>query len=88
MNVLITGGTGLIGTAFIKQFNNLNFTVLVRSIAKAKAILPAQVALISSLDELTNLDDFDAVINLAGEPIIDKRWRDKQKDIICQSRWH
>ena len=88
MNVLITGGTGLIGTAFIKQFNNLNFTVLVRSIAKAKATLPAHVALISSLDQLANLDDFDAVINLAGEPIIDKRWRDKQKDIICQSRWH
>ncbi len=87
MKILITGGTGLIGTAFIRQFSNLHITVLTRSLAKAKALLPAEVKLIDSLQHLANLDDFDAVINLAGEPIIDKRWRARQKDIICQSRW-
>ena len=85
--VLITGGTGLIGSAFIRQFSDLHITVLTRSIPKAKALLPATVELIDSLDQLPNLDAFDAVINLAGEPIIDKRWSKRQKHIICQSRW-
>ena len=88
MKILITGGTGLIGLAFIRQFKECQFTVLTRSIPKAKAVLPASVKLIDSLEDLQNLDAFDAVINLAGEPIIDKRWSDKQKVVICQSRWH
>jgi uncharacterized protein (TIGR01777 family) len=90
MNILMTGGTGLIGQAFIRQFDDHQFTVLSRSKpnkANASSALPATVNLIDSLDRLHNLDDFDAVINLAGEPIIDKRWSPKQKHIICQSRW-
>ena len=87
MNILITGGTGLIGQAFIRLFGDHQFTVLTRSIQNNKAALPAAVSLIDSLEHLQNLDGFDAVINLAGEPIIDKRWSPKQKHIICQSRW-
>lgn len=87
MKILITGGTGLIGSAFIHQFNSHQFTVLSRSLSKASTILPSSIQLIDSLQHLDNLDDFDAVINLAGEPIIDKRWSAKQKKNICQSRW-
>lgn len=86
MNILITGGTGLIGSSFIKQFNGYTFTVLTRFPSKAKTQLPDSVEFISSLAKLQSLDDFDAVINLVGEPIIDKRWSDKQKSIITQSR--
>ncbi len=88
MKVLITGGTGLIAQAFIKRFiKELKFTVLTRSPKAAKKKLPTSVDLIDSLDKLNNLNDFDAVINLAGEPIIDKRWHEQQKQLICQSRW-
>tara|TARA_B110001469_G_scaffold108537_1_gene109218 strand:+ start:1751 stop:2662 length:912 start_codon:yes stop_codon:yes gene_type:complete len=90
MNILITGGTGLIGRAFIKQFDSHHYTVLSRSKLGASnktTALPEQVTLIHSLDHLHNLDLFDAVINLAGEPIIDKRWSAKQKQVIRDSRW-
>lgn len=87
MNILITGGTGLIGSAFIQRFSGCDFTVLTRSISKAQRVLPDSVTLIDSLGSLHNLDTFDAVINLAGEPIIDKRWSDQQKELICNSRW-
>lgn len=96
MKILMTGGTGLIGEAFIRHFSDHQFTVLTRSVpfqlAKQSALnsnpaMPVRVGFIDSLDQLQNLNDFDAVINLAGEPIIDKRWSSKQKHIICQSRW-
>lgn len=90
MKILMTGGTGLIGQAFIQQFGDHQFTVLTRSIPAVmsnKAAWPKALNFIDSLDHFHNLDEFDAVINLAGEPIIDKRWSVKQKHIICQSRW-
>ncbi len=88
MNILITGGTGLIGNAFIHQYcAQYQFTVLSRSPLQAKKQLPADVIIIDTLSSLSDLNDFDAVINLAGEPIIDKRWSKQQKQIICDSRW-
>ncbi len=88
MNILITGGSGLIGKALcnkLKQENNL--TVLTRHPQKAKARLGQGIQLIESLNELQDLNDFDAVINLAGEPIAEQRWSQTQKQQICQSRW-
>lgn len=87
MKILITGGSGLIGRAFIETFSEYHFTVLSRTVDKAMGLLPANVVVIETLSELQNLDHFDAVINLAGEPIIDKRWSNRQKQRICQSRW-
>lgn len=89
MKILITGGTGLIGRAFMSHYGDYHYTLLSRTTgALKKAIITNNpVVMISSLEQLDNLDDFDAVINLAGEPIIDKRWSVKQKKVICDSRW-
>jgi len=85
MNILITGGTGLIGRHFIKAFQQpYQFTVLTRDIEEAKWSVPEGVKLIEHLPEQNS---FEAIINLAGEPIVDKRWTDSQKEQICQSRW-
>lgn len=85
MNIFLTGGTGLIGTALIdvlQQDNNL--TVLTRQADKYSS--KGGLNYVSELDDV-NIAGFDAVINLAGEPIVNKRWSDEQKDILCQSRW-
>ena len=87
MRLLITGGTGLIGKHFIQSYPHHHYTVVTRSPEKAKQQVPDSVALLESLSALDTLDAFDGVINLAGEPIVDKRWTDKQKQIICDSRW-
>ncbi len=89
MNIFITGGTGLVGSSLIPILlqEGHAVTVLSRDLEKAQAILDNQVKLCDSLDKLTSLDDYDAVINLAGEPIAGKWWTKRQKDRLCQSRW-
>jgi uncharacterized protein (TIGR01777 family) len=88
MNYLITGGTGLIGRAFIESLpkNNSNITVLTRNKVKAEKILGKSISCIDDLS-IDDVEHSDIILNLAGEAIADKRWSDSQKDKICQSRW-
>ena len=85
MNILITGGTGFIGTALCSKLLNdkkNKLTILSRNPEKIK--IPAKS--ISSLKLLEKDTSFDIIINLAGEPIADKRWTEKQKQKIITSR--
>ncbi|HDL5699113.1 TPA: TIGR01777 family oxidoreductase [Mannheimia haemolytica] len=86
MHIFITGGTGFIGRELIQQLKSENhhFTLLTRD-TEAKSD-DLQINYCYSLDELVDLNDFDAVINLAGEPIFDKRWTDEQKQKLIESR--
>jgi uncharacterized protein (TIGR01777 family) len=88
MNYLITGGTGLIGKALIHALNTQNstITVLTRDIKKASSLFNHEIKCIDEL-LLSDVDNIDTIINLAGEPIADKRWSQEQKHRICESRW-
>ncbi len=86
MNILITGGSGLIGRALVQHLNAERIIVLTRNPAKTANILPDHIEFISTLDEI-DFNELDVVINLAGEAIVDKRWSNAQKNTICQSRW-
>lgn len=86
MRIFITGGTGLIGTELIKQLKpeNHHFTLFTRN--KDLKSDDKQIQYCYSLNDLPDFNDFDAVINLAGEPIFDNRWTDKQKEKLIKSR--
>lgn len=84
MRILITGATGLIGQAFVQKYQNFEYIALTRSIEKASKLLSQpNIKFIHSLDSLT---DVDAIINLAGEPIVGKRWSISQKKKLADSR--
>ena len=89
MKILVTGGTGLIGGHLVPRLQELGHqvTVLTRHRDTAREKLNDRVTLWDTLGDKQNLDGFDAVINLADEPIADKRWTTEQKDRLCQSRW-
>ncbi len=91
MKILITGGTGFIGRELLKHLTTHDVVLLTRSPENAKRLLNhtdlGNVTYISHLNDLHDLNEFDAVINLAGEPIADKRWSKSQKHKICHSRW-
>lgn len=88
MRILITGGTGLIGRHLCKRLlsEGHKLTVLSRKPESVAEKCGSGVRAFASLDEWREDDVFDAVINLAGEPIVDKRWTDARKKILWDSR--
>lgn len=87
MNILLTGGTGFIGRHFLARFPDYQYTLLVRDAARAARLLGDKYQYITNLDALDLSTVFDAVINLAGEPIVGVRWSHAQKDKLNKSRW-
>jgi len=89
MKILLTGGTGLIGRHLVLRLQSLqhDITVVTRSPEKARRVLGAGIVFWKGLSGQQDLDGFDAVINLAGEPIADKRWSEAQKQRLYSSRW-
>ncbi|AFU98849.1 TIGR01777 family oxidoreductase [Simiduia agarivorans] len=87
MRILITGATGLIGSHLIPALQQAGHTIWlwVRSPAKAHALWP-ELHAVSQLDQLPAPDTFQAVINLAGEPIAAKHWTASRKQALRSSR--
>lgn len=88
MRILITGGTGLIGRRLCKALlaEGHELTVLSRKPESVAEKCGAGVHAIGSLSEWRPQQAFDAVVNLAGEPIVDQRWTDKRKQVLWDSR--
>ena len=84
MNILLTGGTGFIGSHLVPILleKGHNLTLLSRKIRQPQQA----VKFVQTLTNFRDLNKFDAVINLAGEPIFDKRWTEKQKQKLLNSR--
>ena len=86
MHIFVTGATGLIGQhlcPFLEHHNTV--TVLSRNATKANVLLGHKIKAVTDISAV-DFNTVDVVINLAGEPIVNKRWSDKQKQIIRDSR--
>ncbi|AXP61951.1 TIGR01777 family oxidoreductase [Haemophilus influenzae] len=88
MNILLTGGTGLIGKALVEQLclRNEQVTILTRSSSPHTLSKHKNIKFITALSQLNSQEQFDAIINLAGEPIFHKVWSKNQKSILRESR--
>jgi uncharacterized protein (TIGR01777 family) len=88
MKVLITGGTGFIGSALSKQLcaAGMEVTVLSRTPAKVTAICGARVKALASLDNLLPDASFNVIVNLAGAGIFDAYWTADRKQLLRNSR--
>ena len=88
MRILITGGTGLIGRHLCKALvvRGHQLTVLSRHPETVAVKCGASVQAMAALDEWQPDRELDAVINLAGEPIVDKAWSEKRKQVLRDSR--
>ena len=86
MHVLITGGTGFIGSHLVKVLLSRGdtVTVLTRDKARAASKLDKSVECVQMLEAMAKSPD--AIVNLAGARLDGKRWTEKYKEILIQSR--
>ncbi|MEW6453699.1 MAG: TIGR01777 family oxidoreductase [Pseudomonadota bacterium] len=86
-HVLVTGATGFIGPRVVEALSSAGHrvTVLARDPAKATKLRPP-FRLITSLDQITNDETIDTIINLAGEPVANGFWTKAKRRKILRSR--
>lgn len=86
--VLLTGGTGFIGTKLTQELLSLNcdLTILTRNLNAVSDSFKEKINFITDFSQISNDSKFDVIINLAGEPLAKKRWTEKRKAIFIESR--
>lgn len=91
MDILISGGSGFLGSAFSKEivqrYQNKNKQISMTWLTRDKTQQhPTDVNMLT-YDELAKTEQsFDVIMNLAGAGIADARWSDERKEALLASR--
>lgn len=87
MNILLTGGTGLIGQQLCRYWldQGHHLTVWSRRAEQVGRLCGAGVRGIADLQAYGD-GPLDAVVNLAGAPIADRPWTDARRALLWSSR--
>jgi hypothetical protein len=93
MNILITGGTGFIGSQLVHRLSGKSdhIVLLTRGISKTTSINKSTVQYIhwdpyAAGEWMTQVNGADVVINLIGKIVFEQRWNEKVKREILNSR--
>ena len=91
MNILISGGSGFLGSAFSKEilqrYQNRNEQISITWLTRDKTQQHPTDVNMMTYDELAKTDQsFDVILNLAGAGIADARWSDARKEQLLASR--
>lgn len=86
MKVLITGASGLVGTALQLSFAEEGYEMLLASRSEPKAANEVQWTVEGGFAEPERLEGIDAIVHLAGESVSGLRWTDEKKKAIRDSR--
>ena len=92
MNIVMTGATGFVGRAALLRLlrDGHHITAWVRSPARARSTLGAEVDLIDAAGGTPALQravaGADAIVNLAGEPVLPRRWTARRRAALIHSR--
>ena len=87
-HILVTGGTGFIGRILCPELLNAGYQVDVLSRQSPEDVraICGQVTPIGNLTDIGEGSGYDAVVNLAGEGIAEKRWTEHRKQLLRDSR--
>lgn len=84
MRILVTGGSGFIGSALCPHLRaqGHEVVVLTRDVAATARRMPE----VRAIGRLQDAGDIDAVVNLAGESLTGGRWTERRKQLFRDSR--
>ncbi len=87
MDVAVSGASGLIGTALVKALSDAGHRP-VRLVRRDPTASQDEIRWIPSAGEIDaqSLDGIDAVVNLSGAGVGDKRWTPEYKRLLVASR--
>jgi uncharacterized protein (TIGR01777 family) len=85
-SVLITGGTGLVGTAVKTLLEAKGYEVVLLSRSKSSIKGQAHWDINAGTIDSTAIAEADYIIHLAGAGVADKRWSESRKQEILDSR--
>jgi uncharacterized protein (TIGR01777 family) len=83
--ILITGGTGLVGSRLTEMLIDKNHEVVILS-RNPKKKNQFKWDISKNYIDIKALENTDYIIHLAGAGIADERWTDKRKKVIIDSR--
>ncbi len=86
--VLVTGGTGFIGTALVRSLvdDGARVIVFTRDARRASASFGPRVLALECLDAIPSETPVAAIVNLAGASILGGRWTSRRKAVLLASR--
>jgi len=86
--VLVTGGTGFIGSALVRELLRDGRRVIVysRDPVQARAAFGRGVWVVDRLDDVPCETTIAAVVNLAGAPILGAPWTQRRRLLLIHSR--
>ena len=88
-SILITGGTGLIGSRLIKEIDKSVYQIYIltrKKISDKNGIKYIQWDPDNSMLDISHVRNLYSIINLAGESIDGSRWTSRHKRKILESR--
>ncbi len=89
MKYVVAGGSGFVGRSLLPEIQRRGSTALVltRSSKKTESDVPTHRWDMECNKSLVRVvESADALVNLTGEPVMDKRWSPWQKETIFKSR--
>ena len=91
MKIVVAGASGFIGSALTQALLKRGDELILLSRSSRTSSLPPKLRTVvwNPADEtniVNEVNGVDAVINLAGEPLVGKRWTRNQKEKIVKSR--
>ncbi len=93
MKIVVTGGTGFIGSYLLQSLSQQSHTIILLTRGKSyrKQLSSSEIRYVQwdarqSGDWEKEIDGADVVINLAGKNLFEQRWNDPVKQQIIESR--